>query len=112
MAAVVEAVGLYVGDIRVDDCDADVALALVVGLNVEVGRDFRDSAVDKLSRLDIARTERDVDIQSRVDGGQDVWYNIHLGDALHDDHTVVLAPLLVGEVAVDGLVHVACNLSV
>ena len=43
----------------------------------------------------------------RVDGGQDVGDHVHLRDALHEDLALVAAPLQVGEVAVDGFVHVA-----
>ena len=107
MAAVVEAVCLDVGHVGVHNGNADVALAFVVGLDVEMGRNFRDSAVDKFTRLDVARTKGERDVEGGIDGGKDVRYDIHLGDALHDDHAVVLAPLFVGEVAVNGLVHVA-----
>jgi hypothetical protein len=112
VAAVVEAVCLDIGHIGVDDGNADVALALVVGLDVEMAGDFGHSAVDKLTRLDVAGTKGKRDVVDRVDGGKDVWYDVHLGETLDDDHAVVFAPLFVGEVAVDGLVHVACPMLV
>lgn len=108
MAAVVEAVCLDVGHIGVDNGNADVSLALVVGLDVEMARDFGHSAVDKFTGLDVARTKGERNVEGRVDGGKDVWHDVHLVDTLHDNHAVVLAPLFVGKVAVDGLVHVAC----
>lgn len=112
MAAVAESVGLDVGDVWIDNGDGDIALALVVGLDVEACWDFRDAAVDEFTGLDGARAKGKADVDNGVDGGQNVGHDVHLGDALHEDEAVILAPLLVGKVAVDGFVHVACKSSV
>lgn len=107
MATVVEGVFFNIGHIWVDDCDCHVALALVVDLNLELGRNLADTRVNEFTRLDCAVAKRDIDRDSWVESGKDVGDEVHLVDTLHNEETLVLAPLLVGEMAVDGFVQVA-----
>lgn len=107
VAAVVEAVFCYIGDVGIDDGDCDVALALIVDLNVESGRDLTDAGIDKFTRLYGAVAKSEIDVYDRVEGREDVWNDIHLGDALDEEVALVFAPFLVCEKAVDGFAHVA-----
>lgn len=109
VAAVVETILGDVGNIGVDDSNRDVSLALVVSLDVESGRNLADTRVDEFTRLDSAVAKGEIDRDGGVDGGENIGSDIHLGDALNEEVALVLAPFLVGQKAVDGLVHVACN---
>ena len=51
--------------------------------------------------------EGEGDFGDGVNVRKEIGDDVHLGDALQLDFAAVLAPLLVGEVAVDGTVHVA-----
>lgn len=106
MAAVVEIIGRQIRDIRIDDHHAHQSFALVERLHTEPGRNLADPGIDKVAGVDFASAEAEVDFGGGVEVGKHVGDDVHLGDTLHEDETSVFAPLAVGEVAVDGAVHV------
>lgn len=107
MTAVLEAIGLRVRDVGVHDHDADEPGSFVEDLHVESRGLFADAGLCEGAGLDVVPAEGEGHFGDHVDVGEDVWHDVHLGDALLLDFAPVGAPLLVGEVAVDGAVHIA-----
>lgn len=106
MAAVAKAIGLQIRNIRIDDDNADKSFTLVKHLHSEPGWYLTDSGIDKFARVHFTMTEAQADFGGGIEMGEHVRHDAHLRDALHDYEASVLAPLPVGEEAVDGAVHV------
>lgn len=106
MAAVLEAIGLRVRDIGVHDHDADQSGSFVEDLYVESRGLLADAGFCERAGLDVVPAEGEGYFSDHVDVGKDVRDNVHLRNALLLDFAPVGAPLLVGEMAVDGAVHV------
>ena len=104
-----ESIVLLVRHVLVYDRDTDQAVPLVEGLYGQPRRYLADAGIDKLAGLDVAPAEAEGDLGGRVEVREHVGDDVHLDDALHEDFAFVLAPFSVGEVAVDGAVHVPCN---
>lgn len=107
MAAVFEAIGFRVRDVGVYDHDADEPGSFVEDLYVQSGGLLADAGLCEGAGLDVVPAEGEGHFGDHVDVREDVGDDVHLGDALLLDFAPVGAPLLVGEVAVDGAVHVA-----
>lgn len=106
MAPVVEGVGGLVGDVRIHDDDGEESFALVEDLDPQAGWDLAHARVDEFPRLDVAPAEGEADFGNRVEEGENVRDDVHLGDALHDEETAVGAPFAVCVVSVYGAIHV------
>ena len=107
VAPLSEAVGVEVGDVSIDNDNGDEALALVEDLHAQARRELADEAVDEGADGDLDTAEEELDVGDGVEFGEEVGDDVELREALEDDFAVVGAPFLVGEVAVDGFVHVA-----
>ena len=68
---------------------------------------FADAGVYEFAGLDGAPAEGEEDFGGGVEVLEHVGDDVHLGYTLHEDAAFVGAPFLVGEMAVDGAVHVS-----
>lgn len=102
-----EPILLWDWNVVVNNDNRHKALALVEDLDLETGWDLGDAGVDDFSRLNVAAAER----EANVGGWDEVWEDIgddrKLVDTLLNEELLVLRPLLLGEVTVDWLGHVA-----
>jgi hypothetical protein len=112
VAAAGEYVGLEVGNVSVEDYDGEETLAFVKDLHLERGRHLGHAAVECGAGAYGLAAEGHLDVHDRVEFGQEVRDNMELVDALHYDLVVHGTPPPVGEVPVDGLVHVTCVICV
>ena len=102
-----KAVLLHVGYIRVHDGDGDQALALVEDPHVQLRRHLAHAGLDKGSRLHVVPLEGESNLRRRVQVGEDVGNDGHLGQALHHHGSSVRPPFAICEISVDGPVHVS-----
>ena len=107
MSAGGEPILLWNWNIVVNNDDRNESLALVEDLDLETGWDLGDAGIDDFSWLDVAAAKS----EANVGGWDEVWEDIRddgeLVDTLLNEELLVLGPLLLGEVAVDWLGHVA-----
>ena len=76
-------------------------------MHAQAGGVFADDGVDDLAGWDLHLAEVELHVGGGFELGQHVGDNVELGNALRDEAVVVGAPFLLGEMAVDGFVHVA-----
>lgn len=107
MTSRVKAIGLWIWYIWVDDNYADQPWSFIEDLNIESDWIGAHARVHEGARLDIVSSEGEGDFCDRVDMREEIGNDMHLGNALQLDFTAILAPLFVGEVAIDGTVHVS-----
>lgn len=106
VAALGEGVLLRVGYVGVDDDDGDKALALVKDLDAQAGHVLADERVDDLARRDLELAEVELHVGGGLQLGEHIGDDVELLDTLVDEALVVGAPLPLGVVSIDGLVHV------
>ena len=106
VAAVLESIRLRIGHVRVHNHYADKSGSFVEDLHMQTRWSFADAGVNESARLNVVAAEGDGDFGGHIEVGQDVRDDVHLGDALFLDFATVGAPGLVGEMAVDGSIHI------
>lgn len=107
VAALGEGVVGGVGDVGVEHDEGDEAGAGVKDLHAQPGRVLADEGVDDGAGGDFGVPEVELDVGDGVELGEHVGDDAELFDALGDEAVVVGAPLALGVVPVDGLVHVS-----
>lgn len=131
MTSVLEPIGLDIGYIWIHDRDCNQPWSFVEYLHLYPWWLFRYCGCDELAWLDgyalgsaavgswenhvaavgLCALEVEGYICAQVEARENVRDDVHLADALigYEEFAAWRAPFAVGEVAVDGLVHVACG---
>lgn len=109
MATAGEAILVDDRNIVVYDSHGHKALALIEDLDAQGRRLLRSQAVDDGAGRGLALAERHLDIHNGLELGEEIRDDGELLDTLLDDAVGESTPLLLGQVAVHGLVHVACD---
>ena len=107
MAASVEGVVFWIGDIGINDSNRNEAGPFVENLDSELRGPFAEEGGDEGAGLDGVAAEGDGDVGREIEVWEEVGDDEHLGQALQEEKAFVGAPFLEGEVAVDGAGHVA-----
>ena len=96
-----------IGHVRIDDDDADQALARIEDLHAKTGGPLADAGVDQLARLDGAPAEGELDLGDGIDVGQQIGHDGHLRQTLDENPSSIGSPFAVGQISIDGSIHVA-----
>ena len=107
VAAGLEAVGGFVGNVGIEDGDGYEARAFVEDLDAQAGGLFRDGCVDDGAGGDLATAKAERDIGCRTEVREEIGDEVELRYSLDLYFLVVFGPFALREVAVYGAVHVA-----
>lgn len=106
MAAISEALGLWDRYIGVHYYNCDQLLTGLEGPDLEARQDLANSRTNELTRGNVLSTKGQAYVRNKIESREKVRDKMKLRDTLLQDKALIAAPFLLGEVPVNGLLHV------